>query len=140
MAAHDVHAINRFCLRAFECRDDVRDDGGRRHAPARRWLRRLRVRLLLDRHAPARRLRDLLKLTVEPIARRADAALRIILRRERVARAKRDELANGALDVARINLREHARDLRVARHARAGRCPGAGIAASLRVRLTGQGD
>jgi hypothetical protein len=71
--------------------------------------------LLFNRHSTLGLRRHLLKLPEEPVAGRADAARRIVLRRERIARPERDELADRALYIARIYFRDEARDLGTAR-------------------------
>src|SRR5947209_2325053 len=101
MAAHDVEPVRRFCLSPFERSDYVRKHGGLRHATARRGQRLLQVGLLLYGHAPAGLSRYLLKFRVEPVTRRAYAARRVVLSRQRVARSERDELAYGSLYVPR---------------------------------------
>jgi hypothetical protein len=47
----------------------------------------------------------------QPIARRTNAAVRIGLRRKRVARAEGDKLANSSFNIARVNLLDDLRDL-----------------------------
>jgi hypothetical protein len=77
------------------------------------FINGLLERLFLDGHAPAGSLRNFREFVVEPIARRADAALRITLRGKRVARAEGNERADRALDVARLDFGNDARDFRI---------------------------
>src|SRR6185503_6937395 len=80
---------------------------------------RLFESLFLHGHAPARLQCSLLKFSEQPITRSPNPALRVLLIRKRVTRAKAHQLANRALDVSRVDLRNDFGDLSIA--ARAGR-------------------
>jgi hypothetical protein len=70
--------------------------------------------LQLDLEAGAGVAAVALHLGENPVARRADAARRVVLARERVARAERYELADVGLDAPGVDLAEHGGHLRVA--------------------------
>ena len=61
------------------------------------------VRLLLNSHAAFGSFSRFQKLRIQPIARGADATLRIVLLRQRVARAKRNKLSNRRFDISRVD-------------------------------------
>ena len=99
MATDNVGASSGFRLRSFKRRHYVCDHG-------RLWNARsfwLFEGLLLDCHATAGLFRNFREFAEQPIARCADAAGRIGLRRKCVARAEGDEFANCSFDVARVN-------------------------------------
>jgi hypothetical protein len=103
VAADDVDAVGRSRLRAAQGGDEVRD----RH---RRGVARpggLDEGLLLQCHAPARGGRVALELIEDPVARGADAAVRIGLRGEGMSRAEADELRDVALDAIGVDLAQH---------------------------------
>ena len=114
MAADNIDAIGRFGLSAFQRRDYVREHRRLWHA---RDLRLFKC-LLLDSHSSGRRDRGFLKFSVEPVTSSADTAIRIVLIRKCVARSIAHQLADCILNIARIDLSDDFRNLRVARSRR----------------------
>ena len=104
VAGHDINTVR--VGRASKRRNDVGDLNRLRNA-GRLWLRK---GLFLDLEAAAAIVADTLKLAVDPIACRTDTAFRVRLRRQRVPRAKRNELAYRRLDVLRRHLLCHRSD------------------------------
>jgi len=62
--------------------------------------------LFLDGHSPARLLRGLHELAIEPITRSANAAIRIVLIRQSVPRAETHQLTDRLFDIPRIDLND----------------------------------
>ena len=110
MTAYDVDPISRLRLRALQRCDNIRDH--RRLWYALRFL--LFVRLLLNGHAAFGSFRGFQELRIQPITRGADAPLRIVLLRQRVARAKRNQLSNRRLDIPRVDFTDDAGDRAIA--------------------------
>ena len=101
VAADDINSIGRFGLSPFQRRHHVREH-------RRLWNTRgfgLLECLFLYSHSPARLLRGLHEFAVEPIARGADASIRIVLIRQSVAGAETYQFADRVFDVPSVNLR-----------------------------------
>src|SRR5207248_3862377 len=86
--------------------DHVRQFRRRRNAIPGLLLERLKP----DGHAPVGSLGVVLNLRIQPVARGADAPLRIVLRGKRFARAERHERANSLFRVMRVDLMQHLLD------------------------------
>jgi hypothetical protein len=101
--ADHVHPIGRLRLRAAQRGDHIGDACRLRNSRADG----LDEALELDAHPAAGPRRIVLKLTVDPVPRGADAPVRIVLRRQRVPRAERGEPADRPLDPPRADFPEH---------------------------------
>src|SRR5947208_9509991 len=100
MTTDDINTIRRLRLRAFQSRDDIRQH--RRFGNSHGFS--LFESLLLNRHASAGLRGSFLKFSVKPISRCADAAIRIVLLRQSVARAEAYELENRCFDILGADL------------------------------------